>query len=107
MLPLSPKCREERSVRKPKRSRAGASHPRPNLRAPLLSSCLGLHPYNSHSPSHRVPSSTTQAHSWRASGASRLSARSHEPQVFIMLSEQSNLQTPPQYLPPQIMLETD
>src|SRR5258708_35978979 len=62
MLPLSPKSREERSVRKPKRSRAGASHPRPNLRAPHLSSCPALHPYESHSPSHRVPSSTTLAH---------------------------------------------
>src|SRR6266436_1970101 len=107
MLPLSPKSREERSVWKPKRSRAGASHPRPNLRAPLPSSYPGLYPYDSHSPSHRVPSSTTQAHSWRASGASRLSTRSHEPQVFIKPSEQSNSPTPPQYLPPQQMFETD
>ncbi|SRR5712691_1538488 len=83
MLPLSLKSRaEEGSTRKQKRSRAAASHPRPNLRAPHLSSCPGLHPYDSHSPSHRPPSSTTQARFWRASGASRLSARSPGTQGF-------------------------
>src|SRR5229473_6345187 len=108
MLALSPKSRaEEGSTRKQKRSRAGTSHPRPNLRAPHLSSCPGLHPYDSHNPSHRAPSSTTQAHFWRASGASRLSARSHEPQVFIKPSKRCNSPTPPQYLPLQQMFETD
>ncbi len=107
MLALSPKSREEGSPRKPKRSRAGASHPRPNLRAPLPSSHPGVYPYDSHSPSDRVPSSTTQAHFWRASGASRLSPRSHEPQVFIKPSKRCNSPTPPQYLPLQQMFETD
>src|SRR6266436_1358236 len=93
MLPLSTNARDNRSLRKPKRSRAGASHPRPNLRAPLSSSYLGLYPYDSHSPSHRVPSSTTQAHFWRASGASRLSARSREPHVFIEPSKRCNSPT--------------
>jgi len=72
---------------KTKRSLADASHPRPNLRAPLPSSYLVLHPYGSHRPSHRVPTSTTQTPYWRASSASRLSARSHEPQVFIKPSK--------------------
>src|SRR5216684_9089172 len=56
MLPLSPNSRpEDGSLPKPKRSRAGASHPRPNLRAPLLPSCPGLPPYDSPQP---VPSSS-------------------------------------------------
>src|SRR5713226_1106170 len=94
MLPLSLKSRaEEGSPRKQKRSRAGASHPRPNLRAPLLSSCPGLHPYDSHSLSHRVPSSTTQAHFWRASGASRLSARSPGTRGFDQAFEAAELTT--------------
>src|SRR5260370_22810443 len=90
-----------------KESWAGASHPRPNLRAPLPSSYPGLYPYDSHSPSHRAPSSTTPAHFWRASGASRLSARSYEPQVFIKPSKRCNSPTPPQYLPLLQMFETD
>src|SRR5260370_9319147 len=106
MLPLSPKTREERSVRKPKRSRAGALHPWPNLRASLPSSYPGVYPYDGHSPSHRLPSSTTLAHFWRASGASPLSPPSHEPQAFIKPSERSNSPTPPQYLPLQQMFET-
>jgi hypothetical protein len=76
MLPLSPKSCHEGSLANPKRSRANASHPRPNLRAPLPSSHLVLYPYSSHSPSHRLPSSITQTPYWRASAASRLSARS-------------------------------
>ncbi len=54
----------------------------------------GLHPYRSHSPSHRAPSSTTQTRFWRASGALRLSARSPRTTGFYQAFQAAQLTAP-------------